>query len=180
MPNEKAIITPLSYDDDAVLTTNYLDDYIVQGKAFIVQEVFDVVADTPLYIYTSYANTKGEVFFIPPIVKSISGYVESEFFYNPTGVSGGTALSLVNKDFNSDKVTNISSISGVSLAGEGTPGNLRTLYGISAQGSFSGGGESAFAVTPFVINKNSTYLLKFVPSETSKIAVTAIFVETGL
>lgn len=67
-----------SYSKDAILSTNYADDYAVRGHGFLLQKNFTMLSATTLYLlldYTTYLGTNKFIFIKPAIFTTSSGPV---------------------------------------------------------------------------------------------------------
>jgi len=181
MPNAKGLLAPLSFSDDGQIITTYLDDFIVRGKVFSIQKILSLTAATPLYIHFALSLSKPPTYVLPIRVHPTDGTVRFDLYKNPTGVSGGTAVTALNRNFLSGYLSNVTSKYGVSVTGEGTKVPIENIYGTAATPLSSGSGsDSAGSTNSIIVGNNDDFLIKLTPSETADVAVFIEFVETGL
>ena len=92
----------LSYSKNGIVATSYRDDSIVAGNAFANETIRTVAtgATTQFFVLDPTACT-GSVFKLPISVNPSTGVVKVKL-YEGTNFVGGTALSFINRNRNSD------------------------------------------------------------------------------
>lgn len=149
-----------AFSYDSLKTTSYLDDYIVRGNVFSIQMLYSFTASTPVKFYTntSAAGAAGlAVFLLPIYLHPDAGTITTVMYEEPEGVSGGAAVSLVNRNLSSTTTSVGQVLGGVSTTSDGTLVGLSQIFGTSATplSSGSGSGEQANAL---ILDTSKDYL----------------------
>lgn len=164
-----------SYSEDAVLTTNYLDDYIVRGNVFVIGIAQDFTADTPVYFTSEFNSpTINASFLLPISVTPTSGYLTLTL-YEDTDYTGGTAVEPYNRNRTSSNTPEIEVNVNATGAIEGTALFTR-VYGTAAKGTAPGGG-SGISANAFIFDLNKRYLYELTCSESGLVGIEAEFAE---
>lgn len=137
-----------SYSADAVLTTDYAQDTIVQGHGFVFEKNFAIASGGTLYIlfdYTTYTPAEGQagiVYILPPFFSTTAGPV-SVTVYRGTNYTGGTAIPVLNPNTMAAKTAAGTTVSfGATGSTKGTVA-LEYLVGGASQGNQSASGSAA-------------------------------------
>ncbi len=137
-----------SFSGDAVLTTNYGDDGIVQGKAFVFDRNFTIATSGTLYILLDYTTFKpnpyqyGLIYVFPPIFTTSAGVVKVQV-YRGTDYTGGTQILAHNPNTTAIKKTSSTTItSGATGTNKGDL-VLEYLVGGDSQGNNSANGSAS-------------------------------------
>ncbi len=154
------ILRASSYSKDALLTTNYRDDYIVRGNSFANEATRTVTAGTEFFVLDASACDCTQVFKLPIRVNPSSGTVVVNLYEGTDYEAGSTeVLSLINRN-------RLSSVTaGTVLALNDTVGTdkgtllLSGLFGTDSAFFNAGGGfgESANAL---ILDPTKKYLFK--------------------
>lgn len=167
-----------SFSEDAVLTTNYLDDYIVRGKVFNITISEEFTADTAVYFTSEYAGEKpGAAFLLPITFTPVSGYVTLNI-YEDTDYTGGTALTAVDRNRATKNTSLVSVKTGASGTDKGTLIKTVVVGTAAAQGSAgSEGGGSGSSANSLIFDTGVKYLYEVTCSETAVVGINAEFAE---
>lgn len=160
----------LSFSGDAIVSTNYRDDYIVRGNSFANEavrtiDVSTLTNNTEYFVLDTSACDCSQVFKLPISLIPSSGTVTVNL-YEDTDYEAGTTevLSLVNRNRLSNKTAK------AILALNDTPGEdkgtllLSTLFGTDSTNQSSGGGEGASA-NALILDPSKKYLFELIYSE---------------
>lgn len=147
-----------SVSGDALLTTSYGDDGVVQGKAFVFDRNFTIGTGATLYILLDYTTYKpnpdqaGLIYILPPIFTTSAGPVKVQI-YRETNYSGGTKIPAYNPNTTALKTSSATTItSGATGSDKGTLA-LEYLVGGDSQGNNSANGSASGLA--FYIRKNT-------------------------
>jgi hypothetical protein len=164
----------LSNAKNAVLSTDYANDYIARGYAFALEENFTIGSGATLNMlidYTTYTNfTKsnvdntvdkrvGWVFVLPPRMATTAGPVEVNV-YRGGDYSGGTETLYSKRNTISDIEPQITITQGATGTDKGTL-SLSYLVGSSSTNQDSGGGVKE-GIVPFIRSNDGITLVEIV------------------
>lgn len=168
-----------SFSQDAVLTTNYLDNNIIQGNVFSITLDQAFTAETPIYFTSEYATPANidAVFLLPIILSPASGTAVLKI-YEDTNYTGGTALTPVDRNRTTANTAEITVLAGASGTTEGTL-LFTYLFGTDASGTPAGsqGGGAGSSTNPIVLDKTKKYLYEIETAETTNVGIVAEFAE---
>lgn len=143
----------LSYSKDAILSTNYLDDYIVRGDVFGLSQILTIGAGVTLKLIVDFTAIEATRFpFVVPLTFVSSGPYFKIHTYNITNYTGGDILPLINSNELSAKTAQTVVKSGITSTD--VAGNDKRSYIVGAGGnpaSSRGGGGGAANI--LVINR---------------------------
>lgn len=159
-------LSQTSSSGDAVLTANYFDDSVVQGKAFVFDRNFTILSGGTLYLlidYTTYIplpTQQGRVYVGPPVFTTSAGPVKVNV-YRDTYYSGGNKLIAFNPNTLATKTQ-----SGTTFTYGATGSNkgvlsLEYLVGGEGQGNNSANG-SASGLGFYVRGNNTKTLVEII------------------
>lgn len=163
----------LSASQDALLTTNYLDDNIVQGRIFSLDFILSMTANTPVY-FTGKASTEKTTFLLPININPNTGYVTLNV-YEGTNYTGGTERTAINRN-------RLSTTLPLTVVYEGATGNdkgdglFSYLYGTESTNQNAGGGQGS-TNNSLVLEPNETYLFELTSSENCLVGISGEFGE---
>lgn len=149
-----------SYSGDAILTTNYSDDYTFKGRRFICNGVEDIATGTSVYYLfnLSAVETDGSVFILPLRAKSSEEEIRIKL-YEDTDYTGGTSECIKKVNRKGTYTPNLIITKGATGT---TKGDLITEHAIFASSGFFGtttsatGGSSA----PLILDQTKNYLIE--------------------
>lgn len=179
-PSGGLLNSQLSSSKDAVLTTNYLDDYIVRGNVFSVSLAQAFTAGTAIY-FTSEISAPDELtaaFLLPIQANPTEGFLILNI-YEDTEYTGGTPITPVNRNRNSSNTAKTTVLAGATGATEGTL-IYTGVFGSAASGGFFGGssgGGTGNSANSIVVDMNKKYLYELTNSETATVGINAEFTE---
>ena len=172
LPNQSSI------SGDAVLTTNYEDDYTVRGDKFHRSEVLEITGASTFYFLLdmSQVPVDNHVFVLPFAIQSKSEDVDV-YLYRDTSFTANTATEVPFYNCNenvSDDYDFVITTGDLADFNNTTEGILIRHYVAfaNAQGNVvdSGAGGSS---DPLILNTSYNYLIKFVTAGTTRIAYDA-------
>lgn len=133
-----------SADGDAVLTTNYSDDYLVRGNAHEVHRRMPISIGTEYWVFDTTGVTKAAVFSLPIVGNCSNDQVYLDT-YAIESYAGGTVVPSTNP--NGIDGEDAEAVLKTGVTPTGTPGDdLRQyIFGTQAQGANLGGGEHSGA-----------------------------------
>ncbi len=170
----------LSASKDALLTTNYLDDYITQGRVYSYNSSQALAAGTPLYAVFSAPDSAAlnGVFLIPRAAHPTSGYVITNV-YEGTDYTG-TAVTPICRNLDTTPRPEALSTLEVNATGT-TTGALLPLTVISGTESTNqssgGGGAVGGSFNSVILKRGEKYLIEITPSDSNTCGVTVEFAE---
>ena len=170
-----------SVSEDAILTTNYLDDYIVRGNVYNYSAALSATADTSLFFTSELpANSISAAFLLPVSINPTTGFA-TLYIYEDTGYTGGTLQTIRGRNRSLDTPDNARSQVRAGATGSEKGTLIFTgVYGAAASGGFFGGsagGGEGDSANSIILNVNKRYLYELVNSETATIGVNAEFAE---
>jgi hypothetical protein len=128
-----------SYSKDAVKTTSYSDDYLVNGSAHEIHRRFNIDNTTVKFLLDTSSVTSDSVFTLPivGVCSADQVYIDT---YKITSYTGGTEIPSINPNtiINTPaEAVFYEDITSTDVAGD----DLRQyIFGTQAQGNVSGGG----------------------------------------
>lgn len=163
----KVVLAPLAYSKDAVLTTNYLDDYIVQGKVFSYNVAQSMTGGEALSFTAELPEGNGlnGWFLIPRPVHPTSGYTILTI-YEETGYTGGVLVSPICRDLDLDPRPGAATLIYAGATGEvkGTKLPLDQVSGAEATNQNSGGGTGPGGFNSLILGRGKKYLVELTAS----------------
>lgn len=153
----------LSETKTGLVVTTYRDDNIVAGNSYANEAVRTVTAGTEFFVLDASECNCNQIFKLPISLNPSNGTVILKQ-YEGTDYVGNLALSLVNRNRLSNKVTDIT-LKLVSEVGA-TKGSLlfETLYGTEQTPQSSGGGIGSSA-NALILDPTKKYLFEVIYSE---------------
>lgn len=165
----------LSFSKDALLATNYLDDYIVRGNVFNITLVQAFTAGTPIYFTSEYMGaTDISLFLLPIKINPTEGYLILNI-YEGSDYTGGTPVESVNRNRLSSKTADVDVNVGATGTTEGTL-IQSIVYGVAGTNQSAGGGSDT-AFESLILNTSTKYLFELTLSETATVGINAEFAE---
>lgn len=168
------LLNCLSAAQDAILTTDYRDNYIARGQCFGISKNFAVNSGATKTFLLDPTAYKGFAIVTFPLKYHVtSGYVQV-YISVDSDYSGGTALSLTNRN-------NMSNITAVTKINQDATGNnigtviSEDLIGFKHTNQISGGGNNA-AFEPFWLRTDKKYLIRFVNQSGENIELNIKFI----
>lgn len=164
-----------SFSEDAVLTTNYLDDNIVAGRIFGIGLAQSLTADTPIYFTSECLSDINALFLLPIQITPTEGFLILNI-YEDTEYTGGTTITATNRNRTSDITSSVTIKLGAVGTEKGTLLGLTKIFGVAGTNQSSGGGESATS-NSIVLDTSKRYLYELTNSETGTVGISAEFGE---
>lgn len=166
-----------SFSGDALLTTTYLDDYIVRGNIFTIGISQDLTQDTPIYFTSEILGVPSikALLLLPILINPTEGYVELNI-YEDTDYTGGATIVPTNRNRGSSITNEVSINVGATGADKGTLLSLSNVFGVAGTNQSAGGGQSSTS-NAIVLDLNKRYLYELTASETGLVGITAEFGE---
>jgi len=155
-----------SFSGDALLQTNYADDFTVRGNAFLFEKIITIASGESAFVlwdYTTFLPAPGQigqVFVYKPFFETTAGPVTVNL-YRGTNYAGGTQFLAYNPNTNHAKQ---SSSTTLTLGPTGTvKGTLSMEYLVGGQGlgNQSGAGSTA-GLSFFIVNNTRKSLVEIV------------------
>jgi len=170
-----ALLTASSFSKDAVLTTDYENDYIVRGMAFEVQRRISLSSGQTLYLEFDITKAVGKMIFSLPF-KAISNggnvFIDT---YEADSSTGGTVLMTPNNlNALSSNVALTTVKTGVTPTGTAT-GLREYSTGSKTTNQAAGGGSAGTGFAKILDNSKPLYF-KFVNQETDTVTIDFGFV----
>ena len=175
--NDLLMANSASFSKNAIITTNYRDDYIVRGNSFANEATRTVLAGTEFFVLDMSACDCISVFKLPINLNPSTGTVIVNL-YEGTDYTAGTTevLTLINRNRLS------SATAGTVLALNDTVGTtkgtllLSTLFGTDAKPQSAGGGFGASA-NALILDPTKKYLFEVTYSDACTIGYNMEIVE---
>lgn len=166
-------VNQLSFSQDAIIATDYAQDYIVRGRAFQIRKRITIPGEETLYMEFDLTKATGPIFTLPVLCSTAGGAVFLDT-YNADSSTGGTALPVLKLNTSSDNLPKITVKSGVTVSG--TPENVREyIIGTLSTNQSSGGGLISDE-TPKVWANDKPLYFKFMNQETGPVVLNVGFV----
>lgn len=92
----------VSYSADAIMTTNYEDDYTVRGYCFSIQQNITLTASSTSYVAIDFQGVSDKLVFVSALAGSADGgpvYITSQYSEDSGCYTGGTAFNILNENF---------------------------------------------------------------------------------
>lgn len=168
----------LSFSGDAIVATNYRDDYIVRGNSF-ANEAVRVIneAKTEYFVLDMSACDCSQVFKLPINLNPSTGTVIVNL-YEGTDYEAGTTevLSLVNRNrLSSNTASTVLALNDTIGSNKGTP-LLSTLFGTDSKPQSAGGGPNSSA-NALLLDPTKKYLFEVIYSEACTIGYNMEIIE---
>jgi len=179
MPGQSLIKGFLSYSGDGIISTSYADDYIVRGNAWSISMVTTLSASGSVSFLLTPSTAHS--YFIPPIGLQAEDEKVLLKIYEDGNYSGGTPVTLINRNRNSTATFSGTLTTSSSGASKGTKIIEHAAFASSEKHSTSvnaqAGGSGAL-----ILNSNKKYYVEIENSSTSDqtdIEYDAIIFEIG-
>ena len=167
------LLDKLSYSKDAILTTNYANDYIVRGYGFGIEDTAEITAGASAYfLFDPTALVNKSVIFLP--IEACTTLEDIEFvIYEDTDYTGGATVTPRNLNRNfSDSLDSV-----ITLGATGSDKGTQLKKRVATSDKKAGGRLGEGSLTILDVTKKYLIEIKNLGTGTTTVCYQSLFYE---